>query len=144
MEKFRNKLRKKCGKMRIWLKLEPRDLVNGVGSSEASSSWLRLGFELKRRTVQGPMLWLKKKYFHRKFQRKNWRFLTQDKPNYAKFCHNIGFWEKRQSFRRKLSKIAENWDHNIDPCSMIVHSVRNGLHYPPNTTQETAQRPFTK
>jgi hypothetical protein len=29
--------------------------------------------------------------------------------------HNIGFWEKRQFFRRKLSRIAENCDHNIDP-----------------------------
>jgi hypothetical protein len=33
------------------------------------------------------------------------------------FDHNIGFWEKRQFFRRKLSKIAENCDHNIDPWS---------------------------
>jgi hypothetical protein len=32
-----------------------------------------------------------------------------------KFYHNIGFWEKRQLFRRKMSKIAENRDHNIDP-----------------------------
>jgi hypothetical protein len=32
-----------------------------------------------------------------------------------KFDHNIGFWEKRQFFRRKLGKIAENCDHNIDP-----------------------------
>jgi hypothetical protein len=31
------------------------------------------------------------------------------------FDHNIGFWEKRQFFRRKLSKIAESCDHNIDP-----------------------------
>jgi hypothetical protein len=31
------------------------------------------------------------------------------------FDHNIGFLEKRQFFRRKLSKIAENCDHNIDP-----------------------------
>jgi hypothetical protein len=31
--------------------------------------------------------------------------------------HNIGFWEKRQFFRRKLSKIPENCDHNIDPRS---------------------------
>jgi hypothetical protein len=30
------------------------------------------------------------------------------------FDHNIGIWEKRQFFRRKLSKIAENRDHNID------------------------------
>jgi hypothetical protein len=32
-----------------------------------------------------------------------------------KFDHNIGFWEKRQYFCRKLSKIAENCDHNIGP-----------------------------
>jgi hypothetical protein len=31
------------------------------------------------------------------------------------FDHNIGFREKRQFFRRKLSKIAENCYHNIDP-----------------------------
>jgi hypothetical protein len=33
------------------------------------------------------------------------------------FDRNIDFWEKRQFFRRKLSKIAENCDHNIDPWS---------------------------
>jgi hypothetical protein len=33
------------------------------------------------------------------------------------FDHNIGFWEKRPFFRRKLSKIAENCDHNIGPRS---------------------------
>jgi hypothetical protein len=33
------------------------------------------------------------------------------------FDPNIGFWEKRHFFRRKLSKIAENCDHNIDPWS---------------------------
>jgi hypothetical protein len=33
------------------------------------------------------------------------------------FEHNIGFWVKRQFFRRKLSQIAENCDHNIDPRS---------------------------
>jgi hypothetical protein len=31
------------------------------------------------------------------------------------FDHDIGSWEKRQFFRRKLAKIAENYDHNIDP-----------------------------
>jgi hypothetical protein len=31
------------------------------------------------------------------------------------FDHNIEFWEERQFFRRKLSKIAEDCDHNIDP-----------------------------
>jgi hypothetical protein len=32
-----------------------------------------------------------------------------------KIDHNIGFWEKCQFCRRKLAKIAENCDHNIDP-----------------------------
>jgi hypothetical protein len=39
-----------------------------------------------------------------------------------KIDHNIGFWEKRQFFRRKLSKIAENCDHNIDP-SFTINSM---------------------
>jgi hypothetical protein len=34
-----------------------------------------------------------------------------------KLDHSIGFEEKRQFFRRKLAKIAENCDHNIDPWS---------------------------
>jgi hypothetical protein len=34
--------------------------------------------------------------------------------------HNIGFCEKRQFFRRKLSKIAENCDHNIGPRSLSL------------------------
>jgi hypothetical protein len=43
------------------------------------------------------------------------------------FDHNIGFWEKRQFFRRKLSKIAENCDHNIDPRkrAFLVNSYEN-------------------
>jgi hypothetical protein len=32
-----------------------------------------------------------------------------------KFDHNIGFRKKRRFFRRKLAKIAENSDHNMDP-----------------------------
>jgi hypothetical protein len=32
----------------------------------------------------------------------------------------IGLGEKRQFFRRKLSKITENCDHNIDPCFDLV------------------------
>jgi hypothetical protein len=35
------------------------------------------------------------------------------------FDHNIGFREKRQFFRRKLAKIAENCDNNIDPWYLI-------------------------
>jgi hypothetical protein len=43
------------------------------------------------------------------------------------FDHNIGFGEKRQLFCRKLSKIAENFDHNIDPRSHD-HFFANGPH----------------
>jgi hypothetical protein len=32
-------------------------------------------------------------------------------------------WEKRQFFRRKVSKIAENCDHNIDPRFHIVETL---------------------
>jgi hypothetical protein len=32
-----------------------------------------------------------------------------------KYDHYIGFREKRQFFRRKWAKIAENCDRNIDP-----------------------------
>jgi hypothetical protein len=38
------------------------------------------------------------------------------------FDRNIGFWEKRQFFRRKLSKIAENCDRNIDPWNGFFSS----------------------
>jgi hypothetical protein len=31
------------------------------------------------------------------------------------FDDDICFWKNRQFFHRKLAKIAENWDHNIDP-----------------------------
>jgi hypothetical protein len=58
------------------------------------------------------------------------------------FDHNIGFREKRQFFRQKLSKIAENCDHNIDPwspcmakqktCVLVMLSApdRNKSHFP--------------
>jgi hypothetical protein len=40
-----------------------------------------------------------------------------------KYDHNIGFCEKKPIFCRKLSKIAENCDHNIDPWSHWLHAV---------------------
>jgi hypothetical protein len=44
------------------------------------------------------------------------KYFLKTKPNFEKKVdHNIGFWEKRQFFRRKLVKIAENCDYNIDP-----------------------------
>jgi hypothetical protein len=43
-------------------------------------------------------------------------FFAQTTASFCKNCdHNISFWEKRQFFRLKLSKISENCDHNIDP-----------------------------
>jgi hypothetical protein len=36
------------------------------------------------------------------------------------FAHDVVFLEKRQFFRQKLSKIAENCDHNIDPWSPCI------------------------
>jgi hypothetical protein len=41
--------------------------------------------------------------------------------------HNIGFREKRQFFRRKLAKIAENCDHNIDPWSHFLQETAAAL-----------------
>jgi hypothetical protein len=57
-----------------------------------------------------------KKYFRRKIQRKNWRFFAQNK---AKLCKiliiTLVFDINANFFRRKLVKIAENFEHNIDP-----------------------------
>jgi hypothetical protein len=58
----------------------------------------------------GPMLRFFK-YFRREIQRKNWRFWLKTKLNYAKFWYD----KNASFFRWKLSKIAENCDHNIDP-----------------------------
>jgi hypothetical protein len=48
---------------------------------------------------------------------KNWRknsaFCSNKCYNLQKFDRNLGFGEKRQIFRRKVSKIAENCVHNI-------------------------------
>jgi hypothetical protein len=56
------------------------------------------------------------KYFRRKIQRKNWRFLIQNKAKLCKILIITLVFEKNANFfvRRKLSKIAENCDHNID------------------------------
>jgi hypothetical protein len=41
------------------------------------------------------------------------------------FDHHISFWEKLHFLRRKLPKIAENCDHNIDPrCCATFSTVR--------------------
>jgi hypothetical protein len=43
-------------------------------------------------------------------------FFAQNTASFfQKSDHNIGINEKRQFFRRKFAKIAENCDHNFDP-----------------------------
>jgi hypothetical protein len=65
------------------------------------------------------MLWFFK-IFSPKNLAKKLAFFVQTTASFCKNCgHDIGFWEKRQFFRRKLSKIAENCDHNIDPRSRM-------------------------
>jgi hypothetical protein len=60
--------------------------------------------------------------------------LTKNKSKLGKIRqildHNIGLWEKRQFFRRKLSKIAENYDHNIDPSIWYVGFSFSSHAYP--------------
>jgi hypothetical protein len=60
---------------------------------------------------------------------KMFAFFAQTSVSFCKNCdHNIGFWEKRQIFRRKLAKIAENRDHNIDPWNkyLMFYREKNG------------------
>jgi hypothetical protein len=54
---------------------------------------------------------------------KKWSLLLKTKLDYAKFWP---FWRKTPFFRWKLSKIAENFDHNIGPSTLTccVHSNR--------------------
>jgi hypothetical protein len=59
------------------------------------------------------------KMFSPKNSAKKLAFLTQNKAKLFKIliiC-NIGFEKNANFFRRKLAKIAENCDHNIDPWS---------------------------
>jgi hypothetical protein len=59
--------------------------------------------------------------------------------------HNIGFAEKRQFFRRKLAKIAENFDHNIDPwppCGSCLFNQLIILNYRPIYWRDSISRPI--
>jgi hypothetical protein len=53
-------------------------------------------------------------------------FFGQIVRNCAKLDHYIGLLEKRH-FCRKLAKIAENYDHNIDPCIPRKYPVHTKL-----------------
>jgi hypothetical protein len=47
-------------------------------------------------------------------------FFTRNKDKLCKILNiTLVFEKKRRFFRRKLSKIAENCDHNIDPWSFL-------------------------
>jgi hypothetical protein len=64
------------------------------------------------------------------FSPKNCRrsFLHKPLQVFAKNIITLVFEKKRQSFRRKLSKIAENCGHNIDPrwlCKEIAQLPQN-------------------
>jgi hypothetical protein len=67
--------------------------------------------------------------FAEKFSEKIGVFCSNTTASFCKNCdHNIGFWEKRQFFRRKLAKIVENCDQNIDPWYELVGvQKRNGM-----------------
>jgi hypothetical protein len=56
------------------------------------------------------------KIFSHKNLAKKSAFLTQTKGNFAeKVIITLVFEKNANFFRRKLAKIAENCDHNIDP-----------------------------
>jgi hypothetical protein len=79
------------------------------------------------------------KIFSPKNRRKNWRFLLKTKLNFEKII-TLFFLEKRQFFRRKWAKIAENCDHNIDPWLIFTDRVRKETLYTPGATYVTAKR----
>jgi hypothetical protein len=57
-----------------------------------------------------------KKYFRQKNRQKKLAFLTRNKAKLRNILIiTFVFEKKRQFFRQKLAKIADNCDHNIDP-----------------------------
>jgi hypothetical protein len=69
------------------------------------------------------------KIFSPKNSAKKLAFLTQNKAKLCKILITL-FFEKNAIFCRKLSKIAENCDHNIDPCSFKKKiSYHSYIHY---------------
>jgi hypothetical protein len=86
------------------------------GISVGRKKWKPLNIWTRNPTnLLGPMLW-SFKYFRWKIRRKNLAFLTQSKSKIYKILTITLVFEKNANFfRRKLTKIAENCDHNVDP-----------------------------
>jgi hypothetical protein len=57
--------------------------------------------------------------FSPKNRRKKWRFWLKLKLNFKKWIITLVFEKNANFFRRKLSKIAENCDLNIDPRDQL-------------------------
>jgi hypothetical protein len=78
--------------------------------------WIGLCFKfvIFSQKHQGPMLWFFN-YFLPKNLAKKLAFLTQNKAKFWKKLSKHWYLRKRQFFSRKLGKIAENCDRNIDP-----------------------------
>jgi hypothetical protein len=93
-----------------WFVLSARQVVRRLGLWFGQYPSCVLSTLSEKQDDLGPMLWFLK-YFCRKIWRKYWLFCSKN----CFFAKNIGFWEKCQCFRWKLTKIAKNCDHNIDP-----------------------------
>jgi hypothetical protein len=79
------------------------------------------GFQwIKNPTKLVPMLWFLK-IFSPKNLAKILAFFAQTTA--IKNENDIRFWEKRQFFRRKLAKITENCDQNIDPLDTKIKPI---------------------
>jgi hypothetical protein len=71
------------------------------------------------------------------FSPKKWRqklaFFAQTTASFLdKMIVTLFFLEKTPFFRRKLAKLAENCDHNIDPCVarwyIFIPKIKIGVH----------------
>jgi hypothetical protein len=68
------------------------------------------------------------KIFSPKNSAKKLAFLTENKAKLCKlFIITLVFEKNANFFRRKLSKIAENCDHNIDPWSHWRQATAGGV-----------------
>jgi hypothetical protein len=66
------------------------------------------------------------KIFSPKNLAKFFAFFPHTTVSFCKNCdQNIGFWEKRQIFRRKLAKTAEICDNSISPNLVTLFGIHD-------------------